>query len=80
MAHDVSTRFGGSMERAAAAIRSQLLMVSTWEDREVNPKPAFELARMAGATILELDGRCGHQAPSCERVALWAAVRRFLER
>jgi homoserine O-acetyltransferase len=76
--HDISKRFGGSLERTAAVIGTRMLMVSTWEDRSVNPKPAFELARMAGAAILELDGRCGHQAPSCERKTLWPAVNRFL--
>lgn len=78
MAHDISTRFGGSMTRAAATMRSQLLVASTWEDRAVNPKPAFELARLAGARVLELDGRCGHQAPSCDRATLWPEVNRFL--
>jgi homoserine O-acetyltransferase len=77
---DISRRFNGSMERAAAAIRSELLVASTWNDREVNPKPAFDLARLAHAEVLELDGRCGHQAPSCERGTLWPAVDRFLAR
>jgi homoserine O-acetyltransferase len=78
LAHDIPRRFGGSMAAAAAASRARLLMVSTWQDREVNPKPAFEFARLAGAEILELDGRCGHQAPSCERATLWREVGRFL--
>jgi len=78
LAHDISRRFGGSMAAAAAASRARLLMVSTWQDREVNPTPAFEFARLAGAGILELDGRCGHQAPSCERATLWREVARFL--
>jgi homoserine O-acetyltransferase len=77
---DIARRFDGSFERAAAAMRADLLMVSTWQDRELNPKPAFELARIAGAEVLELDGRCGHQAPSCERATLWPAVARFLSR
>ena len=80
MAHDITQPFGGSMERAAAAIRAELLVVSTWQDREVNPRPAFDLARIARAEVLELDGRCGHQAPSCERAVLWPAVARFLAR
>jgi homoserine O-acetyltransferase len=79
-AHDVATPFGGSMTRAAAAIRAELLVVGTWGDREVNPKPAFEVARMVNAEVLELDGRCGHQAPSCEQAMLWPAVERFLSR
>jgi homoserine O-acetyltransferase len=76
--HDIAKEFGGSLERAAASLRADLLVVTTWGDREVNPKPAFEFARMTGADLLELDGRCGHQAPSCERPTLWPAVARFL--
>jgi homoserine O-acetyltransferase len=78
IAHDIPKRFGGSMERTAAAMRSRMLMVSTWDDESVNPKPAFELARLAGAEILELNGRCGHQAPGCERATLWPELKRFL--
>jgi homoserine O-acetyltransferase/O-succinyltransferase len=80
MALDISRPFQGSMERAAAAIHADLMVVSTWADREVNPKPAFDLARIASAHVLELDGRCGHQAPSCERKVMWSAVARFLDR
>ena len=80
MALDITAPFGGSMARAAAAIRATMLVVGTWQDREVNPAPAFELARMARAESLELDGRCGHQAPSCEQAVLWSAVSRFLDR
>lgn len=76
--HDIARRFDGSLERAAAAIKAELLVVSTWADAEVNPKPAFDVARLARAEVLELDGRCGHQAPSCERATMWPAVGRFL--
>ena len=78
--HDVTRRFGGSMERTAAAVRAELLVVGTLADREVNNRPALEFARLARAEVLELDGRCGHQAPSCERVTLWPAMARFLGR
>ena len=77
---DITRSAGGSMEGAAAAIKTKLMVVGTWQDREVNPAPAFELARIGQAEVLELDGRCGHQAPSCERAVLWPAVARFLER
>lgn len=77
---DIASPFGGSLARAAASIRADLMVVGTWQDREVNPRPAFELARMAHAEVLELDGRCGHQAPSCEEAVLWPAVDRFLAR
>jgi homoserine O-acetyltransferase len=78
MALDIPASFGGSLERAAAAIHAELLVVGTRQDREVNPEPAFELARLAKAEVFELDGRCGHQAPSCEQAALWPLVARFL--
>jgi homoserine O-acetyltransferase len=79
LGHDVTRRFGGSLEAAAAAVRPQLLVIGTLADREVNNAPAFEFARLAGAEVLELNGRCGHQAPSCERTTLWPAVGRFLD-
>jgi homoserine O-acetyltransferase len=79
MSLDLARAFGGSMEHAAKAIRADLMIVTTWQDRAVNPEPAFELARIAGVDVLELDGRCGHQAPSCERAVLWPAVGRFLD-
>jgi homoserine O-acetyltransferase len=78
--HDVARRFNGSLEAAAAAVRTQLLIVGTWQDREVNPRAAFDFGRLSGAQIFELDGRCGHQAPSCERATLWRVVAEFLNR
>jgi homoserine O-acetyltransferase len=80
LGHDVTRRFGGSLAAAAAAVRPQLLVIGTLADREVNNAPAFEFARLAGAEVLELNGRCGHQAPSCERATLWPAMARFLAR
>ena len=78
MTFDIAAPFEGSMTRAAATMRAELLVAGTWADREVNPQPAFELARLVNAEVLELDGRCGHQAPSCEEATLWRAVERFL--
>jgi homoserine O-acetyltransferase len=77
---DIAAPFGGSLTRAAAVTRARLLVVGAWTDREVNPTPAFEFARAARADVLVLDGRCGHQAPSCEQATVWPAVDRFLER
>jgi hypothetical protein len=56
------------------------MVAGTMADREVNASPGFALARFANAEILELDGRCGHQAPACEEERLRAAVRLFLDR
>ena len=76
--HDVAARFGGSMERAAAAIRSRLLVVVSKRDEVVDPADALALARLTGAEILELEGSCGHNAAVCHRATVWPAVRRFL--
>jgi homoserine O-acetyltransferase len=76
--HDVGRRFGGSLERAAAVARSRLLTVVSAVDEAVDPAPAVAFTRLAGGDILELAGRCGHQAPACERPLVWREVSRFL--
>jgi homoserine O-acetyltransferase len=80
MALDVSRPFG-SLERAAEAVRSRLLVVVSPTDDVVDPSTARQFAAMVRppAQVLELDGRCGHNAPSCERKVVWAAVEKFLE-
>jgi len=75
---DVSAPFGGSMERAAAAVRSKLLVIVPERDEVVDPAPAMEFARLARADLVVLDGRCGHRAPSCERESIRDAIARFL--
>ena len=66
------------MERVAAAVRAQMLIVVSERDDVVNSAPALELARLTRAQTVTLDGRCGHQATRCERELMWSAVRRFL--
>jgi len=78
-AQDVSAPFGGSMERAAAAVRAKLLVIVPERDEVVDPAPALEFARLARAEVVVLDGRCGHRATSCEGEAVRSAVARFLE-
>lgn len=78
MNHDVAAKFGGSLARAADVVRAELLVVGTWSDQEVEPGPAFAFAKLTGGRLIELDGRCGHQAPSCERERLWKEAQEFL--
>jgi hypothetical protein len=47
-------------------------------DETVNPGPATEFARLAGARLLELDGRFGHDAPARQKGTLWPAIDQFL--
>jgi len=76
---DVAAPFGGSMARAAAAVRAQSLVVVSQRDEVVDPAPALEWARLVGSEVAVLDGRCGHRATVCEKRTLWEAVERFLD-
>ncbi len=80
MAHDVSAPFGGSLEKAAAVVRAELLVIVATQDHVVNPRPALEFARLAGGEILRLNSDCGHLAVGCEMQRVVEAVAEFLER
>ena len=76
---DLPAAAGGTLEQLASHLRPRLLLVVPERDEVVDPGPARELARLTGAELVVLDGRCGHAAPSCERDRVATAVRRFLE-
>jgi homoserine O-acetyltransferase len=78
MALDISQDFGGSMERAAAAVKAKVFVVVAKLDHVVTPVPALEFARLLHAKTLELDSDCGHLAPSCESQKVNLAVSEFL--
>ncbi len=79
MGHDVAATFGGSMERAAQALKAKMLVVVNVYDRMVTPGPAVEFAKLAKADLVELHGDCGHFAPACEQDRVGAAIAKFLE-
>lgn len=76
---DVSKQFGGSLERAAKAVRAQVLVAVAKQDHVVTPGPATEFASLLGAKLLNLEGDCGHLATACEGQRLNAAVAEFLK-
>lgn len=76
--HDVTRRFGGSLEKAGAAVRARVLVVAAEQDHMVNPLPALEMAAVAGFDVLRLKTDCGHLATRCEDARIAAAVREFL--
>ena len=80
MALDVAEPFGSSMERAAAAVKTRLLVVASKFDHVVTPGPALNFAKLTGAATLLLEGDCGHMAPSCEIQRVGKAVAEFLGR
>lgn len=79
LAQDVSKTFEGSMEKAAAAVRAQVLVIPATEDHMVNPGPALDFAELIHAQMLELTSNCGHLSTGCEEQKMNAAIARFLE-
>lgn len=75
---DVSREFGGSLERAAKAVKAKVFVVVSRFDHVVTPGPATEFASLLGAQLLELESDCGHLATVCESTRLNEAVARFL--
>lgn len=75
---DVSAPFGGSMERAASAVRAQVITVVATRDHMVNPRPALEFTRLLNLPAVELDSECGHLSPGCEQGSLGPMISRFL--
>jgi homoserine O-acetyltransferase/O-succinyltransferase len=78
MALDVSQAFGGSMQRAAEAVKAKVLVVSSKNDLTVTPQPAIDFAHLLNAKLLVLDDDCGHSAPGCESKMLVPAIAAFL--
>jgi homoserine O-acetyltransferase len=78
LGHDVTRRFGGSLEKAGAAVRARVLVIAAEQDHMVNPLPALEMAAAAGFDVLRLKTDCGHLATRCEDARIAAAVREFL--
>jgi len=78
MALDVSREFGGSLERAAQAVKAKVFVVVAQFDHTVTPGPATEFARLLGAPLLELESDCGHLSTACESAKLNQAVAEFL--
>ncbi|HEX5412099.1 MAG TPA: alpha/beta fold hydrolase [Terriglobia bacterium] len=78
VADDVSKPFGGSMEKAAAAVRAKVLVVPSLQDHMVNPQPALEFAKLIHARVLKLTSDCGHIATGCELSKLEQGVNAFL--
>ncbi len=78
MAHNVSAPFGGSMSKAAAAVKAKVLIIVSLQDHIVNPQPAIEFAKLINAQVLKLNNDCGHLAPSCEMQKVVNTIENFL--
>ncbi len=76
--HNVAAPYGDSIERAAARIQAEVLVIVTAEDHVVTPAPALEFAGILGAEAIELSNDCGHNGLRCDSHALSRASQRFL--
>ena len=77
---DVSATFDGSVERAAAAVKADMLIIVSAHDHMVSPGPALEFARLRHARTLVLENDCGHLGPDCDMPKVRAAVAEFMEK
>jgi homoserine O-acetyltransferase/O-succinyltransferase len=79
MALDIADIYGGSMEKAAAAVKAKVLVVVAKQDHTVTPQPAKNFAGLLHAPLIELESDCGHLAPGCEGAKLASAISDFLK-
>ncbi|MFP4547311.1 MAG: alpha/beta fold hydrolase, partial [Fidelibacterota bacterium] len=77
--HDITREFDHSLEKAAQAVKADLLIIVSDSDQIVNPQPALEFAELTGAELLILSNECGHLAPSCDMEKFTAAIQEFLK-
>jgi homoserine O-acetyltransferase/O-succinyltransferase len=78
LGHDIFRQFGGDPKRAAAAIKAKVTVIVATQDHMVNPGPAREFAGLLKASIVELNGDCGHLSTGCEAPKVAAAVAQAL--
>jgi homoserine O-acetyltransferase len=76
--HDVFRPFGENPQKAASAVRAQVLVVVSRHDHMVNPHPALAFAKLIHARVIELEGTCGHIATGCETSKFAPEITRFL--
>ncbi len=66
LGQDIYAQFGGSIEKAAAAVKAPMVIIVATQDHMVNPIPAMKFAEVKKAMLVKLTGDCGHLAPGCE--------------
>lgn len=76
----VWTEHQGGLAEAAARVTARVMVAVVDRDPVLDPESSRRFAALVGAQVLELDGRCGHDAPACEKRTLWPAVDAFLGR
>jgi homoserine O-acetyltransferase/O-succinyltransferase len=77
---DVAANFGGDLARAAAQVRSRMLIIYSWDDHSVSAESAAAFARYVHADTISVASPCGHLSTGCEGARITPVVRRFLAR
>jgi homoserine O-acetyltransferase len=80
IALDVSDAFGGSLDKAAEAVKANVLVVASRQDHTVTAGPALDFAKKIHAEVLELNAECGHQLMECQGDKVTRAATAFLEK
>ncbi|WP_066967326.1 alpha/beta fold hydrolase [Microbulbifer sp. Q7] len=78
LSHDISRNFDGSMAKAAAAVKAQVLNIVDQQDHMVTPRPAIRFSEQLGSETLELSTYCGHISSACAGGDINRAIRKFL--
>ncbi len=78
--HNVAAPFDDSLERAAARVQADILVIVTVQDHVVTPGPALEFARLLNAETVVLPSDCGHNGLRCDDQLLSRASQDFLAR
>jgi len=78
--HDIFAHFDGSMEKAAEAIKADVLMIVSETDHLVNPQPATDFARVLECDLVVLKNNCGHLAIGCEMDRCVEIVNQFFNK
>ncbi|HVH42909.1 MAG TPA: alpha/beta fold hydrolase [Labilithrix sp.] len=78
LSHDVARADGGDLALAAKRVKAKGLVVVAEHDQMVNPEPSKAFAKAMNASLVVLDGPCGHMIPSCDP-SVAGRVKAFLE-
>jgi homoserine O-acetyltransferase len=77
---NVAAKFGGDLARAAAQVRSRMLIIYSWDDHSVSAESAAAFAKYVHADTLSVASTCGHLMTGCEGARITPVVRAFLAR
>jgi homoserine O-acetyltransferase/O-succinyltransferase len=59
--HNIGAKYGGSLDRAARSLKADMLIYIATEDKLVSGATPKEFAKDIGATLIEVEGKEGHQ-------------------